>query len=117
MFRLDRIEALEVLDVAATPPPAATLRDLAGGIFQPGPDDEVVTLRLDRVARWIVDYYPVEAVRDLADGMTEVDLRTADTQWLVRLMLRLAGHAVVTAPESLRGEVAAAARAALAAYA
>ena len=49
--------------------------------------------------------------------MTEVDLRTADTQWLVRLMLRPGRARRRHGAGILRGEVAAAARAALAAYA
>lgn len=116
LFRLDRVEELTVLDVDGTPPEGATLRDLAAGTFAPSPDDQLVTLRLDPGATWVSDYYPVEAVTELAGGGQEITLRTGDTEWLRRLVLRLGGLGRVVDPPALVEEVAVASRAALSAY-
>lgn len=112
VFRLDRVEALEVLDEDGTPPEGAAPRELGDGIFSPGEDDLLVTLRLDRGARWVSDYYPVESVVDEGETRT-ITLRTADTAWLERLVLRLGGHAVLVSPQDLRERIATRAHAAL----
>jgi len=116
LFRLDRIDEVWILDEPACPPPEATPRDLSAGLYQPAPDHPEVTLRLDRWARWVADYYPCEKVRETSDGRVEVTLRVADTDWVRRLALRLGGAAEVVAPPSLVEEVRAEARAALAGY-
>lgn len=116
LFRMDRIESLEVLDVDGTPPEQAQLRDLDAGTFTPRPDDTLVTLRLARGAAWVADYYPVETVEPGPEGSLTVTLRTADTLWLRRLVLRLGGHATVVAPAELAQAVTSGATAALAAY-
>ncbi|MCY7372859.1 MAG: WYL domain-containing protein, partial [Spirochaetaceae bacterium] len=65
LFRLDRVEDLAVLDVAAEVPATAALRDLDEGLFRPSPEDVVVTLELGPTAHWVADYYPVESVERL----------------------------------------------------
>ena len=115
-FRMDRIEALEVLDVNGTPPVEAQLRDLDAGTFTPRPDDTLVTLRLAPGAAWVSDYYPVENVQTAPDGSQTVTLRTADTLWLRRLMWRLGGLGTVLAPAELAQAVRDGAADALAAY-
>ena len=117
LFRLDRIDALTVLDERADPPPRASLRDLGEGLFRPSPQDAVVTLELTPAGRWVVDYYPVEAVDELPDGRLLVRLRAADHRWLRSLVLRLGGDARVVDPPELAEAVAARAGAALDAYA
>ncbi len=119
MFRVDRVEDAVVLDVDGTPPQEAHQRDLSVGTFQPGPDDLAVTVRLLPGATWVSDYYPVESVRDVAagdGGGQVVTLRTADTAWLHRLILRLGGRALVIDPPEVVDDLATAARDALAAY-
>ncbi|MFL6101682.1 MAG: helix-turn-helix transcriptional regulator [Actinomycetales bacterium] len=116
LFRLDRIVDAEVLDVDGTPPAHARSRDLDEQLFSPGPDDLLVTLELAASARWVVDYYPVESVEDLAGGRMLVRLRTADTRWLQRLVLRLAGQARVVEPAELGSDVVRLAEEALSAY-
>ena len=116
MFRLDRVVDVRVLDVDGTPPATARSRDLDAGMFAPGPDDAVVTLRLSPRARWVVDYYPVEEVETLGDGALLVRMRTGDTTWLRQLVLRLGGAATVLDPPELAQDVVASARAALTAY-
>lgn len=97
LFRLDRIRDAEVLDVPIESPPEAP-RDLGDGLFRRSDDTTLVTLQVQPEARWIVEYYPVEAVRTRRSGVLEVDLLVADERWLQRLLLRLAPHARVLSP-------------------
>jgi predicted DNA-binding transcriptional regulator YafY len=117
LFRLDRLVGIEVLDEDGTPPAQARSRDLDEQLFSPGPDDLLVTLEVAATARWIVDYYPVDSVEELAGGRLLVRLRTADTRWLQRLVLRLSGQARVLEPAELGASVTEIAQAALAGYA
>jgi proteasome accessory factor C len=116
LFRMDRIEHLELLDVDGTPPEQARLRDLDAGTFVPREDDLVVTLRLLPGATWVSDYYPVDSVERADDGSQTVTLRTGDTLWLRRLLWRLGGRGVVVHPAEVAAEVRAGAEQALAAY-
>ncbi len=115
LFRLDRISSASVLDVPVATEPQAP-RDLSDGIFT-GSDDQttVVTLRLAPQAQWIVEYYPVEAVRPGPDHL-EVDLLVADHRWLTKLLLRLAPNASVIAPAEFTADFTAAAQEALGLY-
>jgi len=117
LFRLDRIVSAEVLDEPAIVPRAATTRDLADGLFRPGPDDTVVTVEVGPAGRWFADYVPYESVTELSDGRLRVMLRTPDARWVARLVLRMGGAARVVDPPELAASVAAEARRQLAAYA
>ncbi len=116
LFRLDRIDVISVLDVAAEVPAAATARDLDEGLFHPSPQDSVVTLDLAPGGRWIADYYPVDQVDELPDGHLLVRLRVADERWLLTLVLRQGGAARVLDPPRVAEAVAERARAGLGAY-
>ncbi|HSK28294.1 MAG TPA: YafY family protein [Jiangellales bacterium] len=116
LFRLDRITAATVLDVAGAVPPGARPRDLSAGLFQPSPDDDLVTLDLGPGARWVAEQYPCESVEETAQGHLRVRLRTPDTRWVRRLVLRLGGAARVEDPPALAAQVRADAREALRAY-
>ncbi len=97
-FRLDRVLEAELLDTAAEDHDLAPL-DLSEGIFRPADDLPLVTLLLQRPARWVAEYYPVESVRESGDGALEVSLRVADPAWLQRLLLRLTPYVSVEGPE------------------
>jgi proteasome accessory factor C len=115
LFRLDRMHAVEALDEPRLEhelPP----RDLAEGLFAPGADDLEAVVHLDRPARWVADYYPVDSVEELGDGRLAVSLRVGDPRWLVRLALRLAPAVRVVGPAELRDEVARTARTTLGLY-
>ncbi len=136
LFRLDRVEAVAVLDEPAAPPPDATPADLSAGVFRARPEHGSAVLLLEPWARWVAEYYPVEEVVELpADatgqdhagqdhagqdrdgetgGRARVLLRYADPAWLVRLVLGLGGGARLLAPPELAAEVARRARAAVA---
>lgn len=115
-FRVDRIDALQVLDEPANPPAHAQPGPVDAGIFQPTTELPLVTLRVGRSARWITEYYPCERVEESAEGWL-VSLRVTDLAWARRLTLRLGPEAVVVAPAELAGQVHAHATAALEAYA
>ena len=117
LFRLDRIEALTILDEDGTPPPSAEPRDLDSGVFTPRAEDQLVRLALRPGAVWVSDYYPVESIERTPDGGAIIDLRTADTAWLRRLMWQLGPQAIVMEPTGLADEVGRGARAALQGYA
>jgi len=104
LFRLDRMHAVKVVD---SPREAHDLapRDLAAGLFEPGPGDVVATVHLDRPARWVADYYPVADTREIDGDRLAVRLRVGDPRWLVRLALRLAPTLEVVEPVELRAEV------------
>jgi proteasome accessory factor C len=116
LFRMDRVEAVTVLEVAAEVPAAASTRDLREGLFRPSPEDTVVTLELDPPAHWVADYYPVESVDRMPDDRLLVRIRAADDRWLRTLALRLGGAARVLDPPGLAADVQRRAREALGAY-
>lgn len=116
LFRLDRVQSLEVLEVDGTPPDVAQLRDLAGQTYRPSPDDVLVELVTEPGAAWVADYYPVESVVDLGEGRRQIRLRAADTTWLRRLAWRHGGQVHILTPAALAAEVSRGADAALAAY-
>jgi proteasome accessory factor C len=116
LFRLDRIDALTELAEPSSPPPAAKPADVRAGLFQPSPDQPLVTLLVERGARWITEYYPVETVEEQPDGRWRVTLRASDLGWARRLVLGLGCEVQAVGPPELVAEVGAEARAALAAY-
>lgn len=115
-FRLDRVLDVRALEHAAVVPAEVRQRALDTALFTPGDDDRLVTLELERAARWVADYYPCESVEERGDGGVVVRLRTRDERWMRRLALGLAGHGRVTDPPDVAQDVRAAARAALAGY-
>ena len=115
-FRIDRVDAVEILDEPSAPPADAVPRDLSEGIYQPAPEHPLVTLRLDQPGRWVADYYQCETASPLPDGRLEVTLRAADPAWMRRLVLGLGPAAEVVGPAWLVEQVRAEASEALAAY-
>ena len=116
LFRLDRVHEVALLDEPSAPPADVQPRDLAQGLFRPGPDDLIVTLALRPGAAWVADYHPCESVTETADGGLTVRLRARDTSWVRRLVLRLGDQGHVLAPEELAQAVRDDAALALAAY-
>jgi proteasome accessory factor C len=115
-FRVDRIDAMKVLDEPAAPPPHARPAPLAGGVFQPSAELPLITLRVGRGARWITEYYPCEHVEEAAGGWL-VSLRVTDLDWARRLVLGLGPDVAVVVPGPLAAQVRRHATAALEAYA
>ena len=65
LFRLDRIARGRGARRARSRPTRRRPRDLADGLFGVRATPRLVTLRLEPEARWVGEYYPVEAVREL----------------------------------------------------
>ena len=115
-FRVDRIDAMRLLDEPADPPPHARPGPIEDGVFQPTEALPLVTLRVGRQARWITEYYPCERV-DESDDCWLVSLRVTDLPWARRLVLGLGPEVSVVAPRELAEQVRAHATAALEGYA
>lgn len=115
LFRLDRVVEVEVLHAEVSPHADAEPLDLAAGVFRPSPQAITARLRLAETARWVADYYPVDALEVGPEGPV-VTLRVDDPAWLVRLLLRLGGSAELLEPADLAARVRDTARQALAAY-
>ena len=105
LFRIDRITGLEILD---SPRVAHDLepRDLAEGLFAPGPDDVQARVLLRPEMRWFAEYYPVITTAEAPDGALEVTLAVSDERWLLRLALRFGHGLTVLEPAALRDRVA-----------
>ncbi|MEV4617669.1 YafY family protein [Asanoa sp. NPDC049573] len=119
LFRADRIDALVELDEPATPPHTAELHDVSDGVFTPGAELPLVTLKVGRGGRWITEYYPCEDVRPDPAEPDEwvVSLRVTDLAWAQRFVLGLGPDATAVSPPELVERVRGAATAALDAYA
>ncbi|QBF46059.1 helix-turn-helix transcriptional regulator [Janibacter limosus] len=115
LFRVDRIEQVEVLDEASTPPQGVARRDLSAGAYQQGAADVPVTLRLSPAAHWVAEYYPVTS-RETSGEDLVVTLPTSNEGFLRRLVLRLGGSVEVSGPPSLREAMAVHASEALSMY-
>ncbi|NYF96626.1 helix-turn-helix transcriptional regulator [Janibacter cremeus] len=115
LFRIDRIEAVDVLDVPADPPEGLAGRDLRTGVYQGGAEDVAVLVRLAPGAHWVAEYYPVTDRTPDGDHLL-VTMPSSTEGFMQRLVLRLGGGVEVLEPASLRSSVAAHARSALAAY-
>jgi proteasome accessory factor C len=115
LFRLDRMHAVEVVDEPRQEHDLGR-RDLSEGLFEPSPGDVEAVIHLERHARWVADYYPVDSVAELGEGRLAVTLRVGDPRWLVRLALRLAPAVTVVEPAGLRSEISRTAHSALALY-
>lgn len=83
-FRLDRMEAVEVQDTAAAPPPATL--DLSIRVSEGAP---LAVLDLPPHARWVAEAHPVVDAVALPDGRLRVTLAVAGRSWLERLVLRI----------------------------
>jgi len=116
LFRLDRVLAMQVLDVPAAVPPEAEPVDVDEGLFRPSPQDVSVVLELRPAGHWVAEYYPCESVQRHDDEL-RVTLRTPDTRWVRRLALLLGEDGRVIAPADLAAQVGDDAAAALAQYA
>jgi proteasome accessory factor C len=113
-FRLDRIEVVEVLDVASEIPADAVPVELGAGALRP--DGPPVTLALAPEVGWIAEENPVESAEWLPDGRLQIVMPVGDERWLVRLLLRMGDAVTVVDRPDLLERVRAEALTALTAY-
>ncbi|MPY82763.1 MAG: WYL domain-containing protein [Actinophytocola sp.] len=105
LFRLDRIDAIEVLDEPAVPPSDAERHDVTDGLFAPAPGQPEAVLVLAPDARWVAEYYACEELAELDGGRLRVRMRYGDENWLVRLVLGMGGEVLVEQPAELATRV------------
>jgi proteasome accessory factor C len=110
VFRVDRIVEAEPLDEEydrPEPPAPGPIR------YQPSESDERVRFTVAPSARWVSEYYPVEA-EELGDGRLRIAMSVADPLVAARLLLALGdqvgdveGDTVIAAREDLRRRIVA----------
>jgi proteasome accessory factor C len=118
LFRLDRIEMAQETGEPVDPAHESEVLDLDNGVFTSTAQDVRVVLELEPEARWVVDYYPVEAVDPLdPEGLRlRAVLRLGSEDYARRLLLRLGPLARLIEPAQLAAAVRATAEQALALY-
>lgn len=84
-FRIDRIRELEILDESFDAP--EQLPEPRVG-YTPSEGDVSCVIDLEPAARWVLDYYPVEVVRE-GRQRTRIRFHSPDTEIPARLLLRL----------------------------
>jgi proteasome accessory factor C len=117
-FRLDRVLAATVLDEPADADRIAAVdRDLDVAVSAASAGGATtVTVTFASRARWLAEQLATEAVTELADGAFALRLRISNPAWLRSVLLAAAPDVLAVEPADVAVEVAASARAALAAY-
>jgi len=110
IFRVDRIEDIDLLDEPARVPEGVQLRDLSSGVFQPAAEHLLVDLRLQPSYAWVADYYPTEEVVAESEDVLRASLRVSAPGWVRSLVLGSAGQVEVLSPgwlaDGIRDEAA-----------
>ena len=88
-FRVDRIKELEVLDENFERPDSVPEPGVG---YSPSEDDVTCVIDLAPSARWVLEYYPVEVVRESSTG-TRIRFHSPDAEVPGRLLLRLGADA------------------------
>ena len=95
-FRVDRIKELTVLEELFEAPDEIPTPGVG---YSPSKDDVTSVIELAPEARWVLEYYPVEVVRESAKG-TRIRFHSPDAEVPARLLLRLGAQGrLVDGPE------------------
>jgi proteasome accessory factor C len=116
LFRFDRIDAADVLNEPAAPPPPAVQAGPDTSLFDADPALPSATLEVAPTATWMFDYFPMRLVRELPDGSCVAEMTYASEEWMARLVLGFGAAVRVLEPDSLARRVKTNATAALQAY-
>ena len=116
VFRLDRIEEVQVLAEAGRVPDHVQPRDLSGGVYAPAPEHLLVDLLLGPEYTWVGEHYGSEADLE-TDAGRRVSVRVSDPAWVRALVLGADGQVTVLSPPWLAADIRRVARTALDAYA
>ena len=107
-FRVDRIRKAEATGEHFAPPQGLPPRAIR---YTPSVEDVRCRIALTHLARWVLDYYPVDVISDEPDE-TVVEFSAGDPLVAARLLLRLGpqgrlidGPEVAEALVSLRGRI------------
>jgi proteasome accessory factor C len=112
VFRVDRIRHMEVLDEEFERPPDLNRSGIG---YTPSDDDIAARIRLSPAARWVLDYYPVDVLKETKSG-TEIWFTSADAEIPARLLLRLGPEAHLVEGEEVRSRLVAIAETLLTRY-
>ena len=103
VFRVDRIRRMEVLDEEFERP--KDLPDPGIG-YTPSDDDIAARIKLSPGARWVLDYYPVDILKETKTGI-EIRFTSPDAEIPARLLLRLGPEARLLEGDEVRERLAA----------
>lgn len=98
LLRIDRILGLRDTGEAFEP------RGITGHgrpLYDRGPEDAAVLLRLEPEAAWVAEYYAVDGTIRRDDGALEVTVPAGRLEWVERLVLRHGGAIQVLEPQAL----------------
>ena len=101
VFRVDRIRAMKLTESHFDRPEGIPQ---PGVTYSPSDDDIVCRIGLGPSARWVLDYYPVEVIRE-SKKETVISFSSPDAQIPARLLLRLGGAARFISGEEVRATV------------
>jgi proteasome accessory factor C len=107
VFRVDRIRQLQVVDEEFERP---TGIPEPGVTYSPSDDDVMARIALSPQAAWVLDYYPVEVLKE-TKATTEILFHSPDAEIPARLLLRLGDGARLLEGDEVRARVAAMGRA------
>jgi proteasome accessory factor C len=102
VFRVDRIRHMEVLSEEFERP--ENLTDPGIG-YTPSDDDIAARIKLSPGARWVLDYYPVDVLKETKTGI-EIRFTSPDAEIPARLLLRLGPDARLLEGEQVRERLA-----------
>jgi predicted DNA-binding transcriptional regulator YafY len=89
IFRIDRIKDLETLEETFEPPGQLPEPNVS---YTPSPEDVTCLIDLTPEARWVLDYYPVDVLRE-SNRAIRIRFSSPDTEVPARLLLRLGSGA------------------------
>jgi proteasome accessory factor C len=104
---VDRIRQLQVVDEEFERP---TGIPEPGVTYSPSDDDVMARIALSPQAAWVLDYYPVEVLKE-TKATTEILFHSPDAEIPARLLLRLGDGAKLLEGDEVRARVAAMGRA------
>ncbi|MFY2861131.1 helix-turn-helix transcriptional regulator [Mycobacterium sp. THU-M104] len=116
LFRFDRIVDAADRGEPSVPPEPARQAPPDMSLFDADPALPSARLRVAFSASWMLEYYPMREVRELADGSCEAVMTYASDEWMTRLVLGFGPAVRVLEPESLARRVRDTATAALELY-
>lgn len=101
VFRVDRIRDLELLEERFQRPEELTAPEIA---YTPSDEDVVARIRLTPAARWVLDYYPVDVLKETKTGI-DIRFSSPDAEIPARLLLRLGGQARLVDGDEVRARL------------
>lgn len=102
VFRVDRIRHMEVLNEEFERPKDLTRPGIG---YTPSDDDIAARIRLSPGARWVLDYYPVDVLKETKTGI-EIRFTSPDAEIPARLLLRLGPDARLLEGDEVRERLA-----------